>query len=979
VPPQPAEPPVVAAPQVPIFEPPIPVLEPVAAIAMPPAEAAAPVVEAAIPAVETPAPVPTPMAPEDQPTTPLFQPASSATPHRSTADWEALVGGNLFNKAGVFVLVISIALLLSYAFKYMGPGGRVAIGIGVSLAMLVSGALLEKRERYRTFAQGLLGGGWAALYFTVYAMQALDAAKIIYDPFAGAILLLAVASGMIVHSLRYRSQTVTGLAYFIAFVTLAITQVTPLSVIAVVPLAASLLYVAHRFEWRNFALFGLIATYAICASRPDTGAPLWQVQAIFVVYWLLFETFDILRPHRALLPLNAVGFLGLSLVKWQRDAPDQIWQLLAATAAAYLVGAILRARSDKWRPAITLTAALAAAAIFLKLDYQWVALALLVEAELFYLAGIRFRAEYLRYLAGALFGIELGHLIVRTVTYLPARAWTWVGALNVVVFYANRALRSADTFYGYAAAGMIALVAGFEAPHGDRGLAWMLLAAGPFLVGWRWRLPDFRIQGYALAFIGPIGMAVGWPEPPLSVGIGAALAFAGALCAVWSGSDRFADEEQEALRATGSLFTTGLLAVLVWRLVPVEYLGLGWMALAVILLELGMRRLPVELRRQAYTLAFAGAGLVVYNNLLPIHNDGPLQLRLIPAAAALLAYAIAARARKEEGGRVLDIASFTATAFLLTGLWALLPAVAVGPAWAAVALVLMEFDIPVLSTEAHLVSVAAFARLFFANFDQDQHLITALTVLPVLVSHYYLWTHSRKRFYLYTAGILAAVLPVFELNRVFAAPAWAVLSVVFLYSGKRWKLQDLHWQSYALAAVAFARCWSANFYSPEMFAGLAGPVLIGSTVIGCLYAAQLLSDLDGHPRMFYSLLGTTLLAALLFYQVSGRVLTVAWGVEGIALLAAGFPLRDRVLRLSGIALLMSCILKLFVWDLRHLETLPRILSFMALGLILVAVSWLYTRFRDVLLGPAERAGATPQPSAEVLDVPQKAGANREAI
>jgi uncharacterized membrane protein len=69
-------------------------------------------------------------------------------------------------------------------------------------------------------------------------------------------------------------------------------------------------------------------------------------------------------------------------------------------------------------------------------------------------------------------------------------------------------------------------------------------------------------------------------------------------------------------------------------------------------------------------------------------------------------------------------------------------------------------------------------------------------------------------------------------------------------------------------------------------------------------------------------------------------------MEGVALLASGFPLRDRVLRLSGLALLLACILKLFVWDLRHLETLPRILSFLVLGLLLVAVSWIYTRFRD---------------------------------
>jgi hypothetical protein len=808
-------------------------------------------------------------------------------------------------------------------------------------------------------------------------MQALDAAKVIYNPVAGGILLLAVASGMIVHSLRYRSQTVTGLAYFIAFVTLGVTQVTPLSVIAVVPLAASLLYVAHRFEWRNFALFGLVATYAICASRPDTGAPLWQVQVLFIVYWLLFETFDLLSPHVALLPLNAAGFLGLSLVKWYRVAPDHIWQFLAATAAAYLLGAILRARSDKWRPPITLTAALLAAAIFLKLDHQWIALALLVEAELFYLAGIRLRAPYLRYLGGSLFSIELGHLIVKTVPEAAtARTWTWVGAINVAVFYANRWLRSADTFYGYAAAAMMALIAGFEVPH-DRGLAWMLLAAGPFLVGWRWRLLDFRLQAYGLAAIGPIGMAASWPEPPLSMGIAAALAYAGVLCAVWSGADRFTDDEQDALRSTASLFASGLLAVLVWQVTPHEYLGLAWMGLAVVLLELGMRRLPEEFRRHAYALAFLGAGVVVYNNLLPIHNDSPLRVRLIPAAAALLAYAIATRARKEEGGRVLDVASFTATGFLLTGLWALLPPVAVGPAWAVVALVLVEFDIPVLSLQCHLVSGAAFARLFFANFDEAQRLITALTVVPVLVSHYYLWSRTHKRFYLYTAGILAAVLPYFEVNRALAATAWAALMVGFLYAGRRWKLQDLCWQSYALAAMAFGRCWASNFYSPEQFAGFDRPVLIGSSVIACLYAAQLLSGLDGRPRLYYSLLASSLLAVLLYDQVSGSLLTVAWGVEAIALLAAGFPLRDRVLRLSGMALLMSCILKLFLWDLRHLETLPRILSFMVLGLILVAVSWVYTRFKEVLLGPA--TGTAGRPLDAGIDLPPKNAANREAV
>ena len=78
------------------------------------------------------------------------------------------------------------------------------------------------------------------------------------------------------------------------------------------------------------------------------------------------------------------------------------------------------------------------------------------------------------------------------------------------------------------------------------------------------------------------------------------------------------------------------------------------------------------------------------------------------------------------------------------------------------------------------------------------------------------------------------------------------------------------------------------------------------------------------------------------------MLTIAWGLEGVALLGAGFPLRERVLRLTGLAMLTGCILKLFAWDLRNLDTLPRILSFIVLGALLVGVSWIYTRFRESL-------------------------------
>src|SRR5580658_5037845 len=155
-------------------------------------------------------PEPTPV-PDPVSTTPaLFR--EPAPPPRTLRDqlrdsmggqeWESVVGGNWLNKLGVLVLVIGIALLLGYEFTRVGPFGRVAIGMGVSLTMLIGGLFVERNRAYAIFARGLIGGGWAALYFTTYAMHAVAAAKVVDNPYLATVLLLAVACGMIWHSLR---------------------------------------------------------------------------------------------------------------------------------------------------------------------------------------------------------------------------------------------------------------------------------------------------------------------------------------------------------------------------------------------------------------------------------------------------------------------------------------------------------------------------------------------------------------------------------------------------------------------------------------------------------------------------------------------------------------------------------------------------------------------------------------------------------
>jgi uncharacterized membrane protein len=107
-----------------------------------------------------------------------------------------------------------------------------------------------------------------------------------------------------------------------------------------------------------------------------------------------------------------------------------------------------------------------------------------------------------------------------------------------------------------------------------------------------------------------------------------------------------------------------------------------------------------------------------------------------------------------------------------------------------------------------------------------------------------------------------------------------------------------------------------------------------------------LAFLDWKSRVVMEALASALLASLLFYSVKGNLLTIVWALEGFVLLIAGFATSERVLRWCGLILLAVCLFKVFIVDLSGVETIYRIFSFIVLGLILVAVSLIYTRYRE---------------------------------
>lgn len=933
-------------------------------------------------------------------------------------EWEAVVGGSWLNKLGVLVLVIGIALLLGYEFTRVGPLGRVATGIAVSLAMLIGGLFIERKRAYAIFARGLIGGGWAALYFTTYAMHAVAAAKMIDNPYLATVLLLAVACGMIWHSLRYKSQTVTGLAYFIAFATLALSESTPFSVLALLPLAASLLYLAYRFEWNQMAVFGLFATYVTCASRPDVGAPLASTEALFATYWLLFETFDLFRLRRStarwtiesfILPINAFSFLALSIVKWQRSSPEHLYGFFAAGAALYLASALLRARlrppstfdqdagtldriaGGSYEGPITLSAAMAAAAILLRASGEWINLGLLIEGEILFLAGFQFGQKYLRQLAGALFAGSISRAMLAEISepgsiVLAGRTWTsWspIAALSAAVFYFNRMLRvSEGALYSTAAAGLIAMVLAYETPLQYLSVAWLAFAALLFEIGFRWRRAEFRYQCYLIGALGtgagfvlnslvlaPFGAKVDWPFPWLPLAICAALHYAATLRISLSQDDRLSDGEKKASWITAAS-AVGFLFVIVWKVAPADYLGAAWLLLGALMFELGLQKIPKHFRWLSYFVSAAGFWNLFWVHVLDAQIGSSISEAISLAIATVTCCTVSARIFRPLPDRMddwerewcRDLYAGAGCLFAMTLVWLKCPPPVVALVWTALGLTLFEIGVRFSASRfrllGHLVAAAVFLRLFTFDFvglgDAVHITYRTFTILPIVAANYYFWWRDQlqapSRVYLYTAAVLFAFLARFELGPTFAIVAWALFGLALFAAGQLRKIVDLRVQSYALALLSFS-------FTTTMLAANQIHVFAACLVIASLYATQLLAprntraviegeSMERYARAYYSLLAMLLLAILLFYEVSGGTLTMSWAVEALALLGAGFPLRDRVQRLSGLTLFLVCVLKLFLYDLRALETVNRILSFIVLGLILVGVSWMYTRFRD---------------------------------
>ena len=220
-------------------------------------------------------------------------------------DLEKFIGENLVSKIGIGVLVLAIGFFVKYAIdnEWIGPAGRV--GIGVLCGGILIGIAHFLRNSYKAFSSVLVGGGLAVLYFSIaLAFHQYQ----LFTQSVAFIIMLVITAFAVILSLLYDRQELAIIALVGGFVTPFLVSngsgnyKVLFSYLLI--LNTGLLVMAYRKAWRllNVLAFGftVILFTSWLAILPDnTGVPAFEGAFLFATaFYILFFVINIAHNIR---------------------------------------------------------------------------------------------------------------------------------------------------------------------------------------------------------------------------------------------------------------------------------------------------------------------------------------------------------------------------------------------------------------------------------------------------------------------------------------------------------------------------------------------------------------------------------------------------------------------------------------------------------------------------------------------------------
>jgi uncharacterized membrane protein len=404
------------------------------------------------------------------------------------ADLESRIGSHWLNRIGIAALLIGIAYFLKFAFdnNWIGPAGRVAIGLLAGIAMVVWSERFRAKG-YKAFSYSLKAVGIGALYLSLWA--AFQVYSLIPSGVAF-VMMLVVTAATGVMAWTQDAPLLAAFALTGGFATPLLLstgqnrEVALFSYLALLDVGALLLVVFK--PWRKLLVMSYAGTLLLYLGWYFTFYSRAQLSPTLSFATLFFAIFAVaplvtLQPEGeaplfASIPavlafVNAVVyFLQVYAMFEEIDNTDMAWFALALAAVYIFLSRQVQTR--KLTPAaaerlhvLHLAVALGfiTVAIPIRLDAHWITIGWFVEAGILLCLADRIKSELLNLfaLAALLLGVVRLLLIdnfhttqlifnLRLATYTVA-----VAVLGAVAWYASR--RADDTARSVAAVAVVAL------------------------------------------------------------------------------------------------------------------------------------------------------------------------------------------------------------------------------------------------------------------------------------------------------------------------------------------------------------------------------------------------------------------------------------------------------------------------------------------------------------------------------------------
>ena len=814
---------------------------------------------------------------------------------------ELRVGTYWMARIGIVILLTGLVFLGNYAYHrfipLLGAWGKLSI-LGMSGALLGGfGMWLEQsRASMRNYGRVLLAGGAATIYYTAYAAHYVQSLKVIESPVVGGALLLALAGGFMWWADRKRSEALAVPAVLLAYYTSSINPIGTFTLYSNGLLTAAAVFFLIRRGWTRLSFVSLTATYGSYAFWRFThllqsGASVgdWGGGVIFVgCYWLLFTLGMFLAAEGTMRSAQRVAFLTLNNGALLAFASLHFASVRPGGFWVFLeiYGAVLLG--------------LAAVSAWRRPQERAVDAAYLVQG----LALVTFG------LVTKLTGPQLAIVLALESTILLSAA-SWRHGL----VYQSAAMLCAIASCGLLLVQLHAAVAASLA----LGLSIVgLLLINAWLVKRLRREADrFSESSFSFVLVAIVALAalIFHKTPPPWEPTMFAITAAFSLLALRIRLPEVALPGQGLLILGAGVFLVrdfGIIPVPWWNPLPVILVAIAlmhWWQHQRTMAPAADARFAVELVCAAIAVATGGLWMSCF-----LRGDEWL-FATSAAAFGTLLYALVTRSWAllvvGQAFSVLAVVSF------VTGL------VGGHPYWAAAL-----SPILVLGLTSQLAKrVASMGSSVFTRACEAEAIAKVYSLL---------------------ASVMLAAWGLEYVTSPWRVAWFAGLGCIAMFMGAVTHRRERFGVGAAYAAAALFLFWvqpGAVTAWIHLVAILAIPVSLrlGARIAGeipCPWQVRNALVLGAMGSLWWWITRWTILSA-----GSGQ-LTTAWAVLALLIFAAGLALRERLYRLGGFAVLALAIGRLFIIDVWRFDTLPRIVSFLALGIVLLALSFVYNRFAE---------------------------------